>query len=621
MAIERIKPAFHFEAERIEQLKQIAPEAFADGKINWEVLQEALGNYLEEDNVTAEHFGLFWPGKRAARKIASIPSEGTLVPCPGEGVDEESTKNIFIEGENLEVLKLLQKSYANRIKIIYIDPPYNTGKDFIYEDNFTESIDEYLRRTGQLDEDAKPISANTKSDGRFHSKWLSMMYPRLRLARNLLRDDGIIFISIDDNEIHNLRNLMNETFGEANYIGTMKRRAARKTANLSITMSDLCDYVLVYCKGGLTEPLSVGSVQDTTRPVFNQGNAISNRIIKADTEARCPDGLYKKGKYGVRTLSFDLLSDLIIKNGKSVNEVEIKGPWRINQTVLNQTVYYTRNFGLRRYLLPEEAESAKAINDLIDEPTIYNEMGSEAIDELFGFTGAFENPKPPALLDFLIKASEGKDEADDFIVLDFFAGSGTTGHSILSSADKTIKKKFILVQLDEPISEDRIAFKKGYRFISELTKDRLKRISKKVLKDSNVQTGFKVYKLQKSNFNIWENYTGHSLSELQELFDKHVTPLIENWQPQNLLTEILLIEGFPLDCKLEVLDQYKKNEVTMVISDFCDHKLLVCLDKKVYADTIKSLQLNEDDVFICLDSAITDQDKVTLQDKGLIKTI
>ena len=221
MAIERIKPAFHFEAERIEQLKQIAPEAFADGKINWETLQEALGDYLEEEDITTEHFGLFWPGKRAARKIASIPSEGTLIPCPGEGIDEENTRNIFIEGENLEVLKLLQKSYANSIKLIYIDPPYNTGNDFIYEDDFSESIDEYLRRTGQLDEDAKQISANTKADGRFHSKWLSMMYPRLRLARNLLSNDGFIFISIDENEAANLKLLLNEVYGEENFIASI----------------------------------------------------------------------------------------------------------------------------------------------------------------------------------------------------------------------------------------------------------------------------------------------------------------------------------------------------------------------------------------------------------------
>lgn len=217
MPHERLRPGFVFDEERIKQLKQIAPEAFADGKINWETLKEALGNYTEEDNPEVEHFGLFWPGKKEARKLASIPSKGTLIPCPGEGVDEETTRNIFIEGENLEVLKILQKSYAGRIKMIYIDPPYNTGNDFVYEDDFKEPLEEYLRRTGQVDEEGKPMTTNTRADGRFHSKWLSMMYPRLRLARNLLRDDGLIFVSIDDNEITNLRTILNELFGEEQF--------------------------------------------------------------------------------------------------------------------------------------------------------------------------------------------------------------------------------------------------------------------------------------------------------------------------------------------------------------------------------------------------------------------
>lgn len=621
MSIEKLKPSFHFEAERIEQLKQIAPEAFADGKIIWENLQEALGDFIDEENADTEHFGLFWPGKKEARRIASTPSLGTLNPCPGEGINEEFTNNIFIEGENLEVLKLLQKSYANRIKMIYIDPPYNTGKDFIYEDDFTESIEEYLKRSGQLDEEAKPISANTKADGRFHSKWLSMMYPRLRLARNLLKADGLIFISIDDNEIHNLRQLMNETFGEANYVGTMKRRAARKTANLSITMSDLCDYVLVYCRSYLSEPLSVESVQDTTRPVFNQGNSITNRTINEGTECRCADGLYKKGEYGVRTLKFELLDDLIIEDGKSKNEVVIKGPWRINQTVLDKTVYYTRNFGLRRYLLPDELENVKAINDLVDNPSIYNELGSEAIDAIFGFPGAFENPKPPALLDFLIKATENNDITDDFIVLDFFAGSGTTGHSIIENNSDNQNKKFILVQLDEPISQDKISYKKGYRFISELTKFRLKSISKTVENKTKNKIGFKVVKLQKSNFKPWENYMGTDIKELESLFEKNISPLVDDWEPENLLYEIVLIEGFALDSKLEIIDAYTHNKITQVSSAFCEHKLLICLDDKIDDHTIKSLELSENDVFICLDNAISDKDKVTLQDKGLIKTI
>ncbi len=207
MAHERLRPQFLFDEEKIRQLKQIAPECFEDGKINFETLRQNLGDWAQDDEEKdLEHFGLFWPGKRDARRIASIPPQGTLEPVYGEGLKADGTpdtdgvndsKNIFIEGENLDVLKILQKSYAGKIKMIYIDPPYNTGNDFVYDDDFTEPLQEYLRRTGQVDEEGKPLTTNKRSDGRFHSKWLSMMYPRLTLARNLLSTDGLIFISID----------------------------------------------------------------------------------------------------------------------------------------------------------------------------------------------------------------------------------------------------------------------------------------------------------------------------------------------------------------------------------------------------------------------------------------
>lgn len=621
MAIEKLKPDFQFDEERIKKLYEIVPEAFADGKINWHSLQEALGNYKEDDDLDSEHFGLFWPGKREARRLSSLPSKYTLIPVPEEGIDHANSNNVFIEGDNLEVLKLLQKNYAGLIKMIYIDPPYNTGKDFVYDDDFKESVDAYLKTSGQLDEENKSFVANVKSDGRFHSKWLSMMYPRLRLARNLLKDDGLIFISIDDNEIHNLRQIMNEIFGEASYVGTLKRRAARKTAHLSASMSDLCDYVVVYCKSFISAPLSVGNVKDTTRPVFNQGNSLSTRVIKADVECRCKDGIYKQGTYKVKTLEFELLDDLTIENGKSLNDVVIKGPWRINQDVLDKTVYFTKNFGLRRYLLPEEMENAKSINDLIDDPQIYNELGSEAVDKLFGFPGAFENPKPPALLDFLIRATEGTDRLDDFIILDFFAGSGTTGHSIIENHNSEISKKFILVQLDEPISQEKTAFKKGFKYISDLTKFRLRAISKAVEKKDNIKIGFKAFKLNKSNYKNWDNYAGNNVSELEGLFDKHVTPLIDEWTPANLLFEIMLLEGFPLDSSITSMPNFTQNTVTHVTSQYCDHSLIVCLDNKIDALTIKHLHLDSNDIFICLDSAISDKDKATLDDKGLIKTI
>ena len=226
MPIEKLRPTYSFDEERIKELNRIVPEVFADGKINWEVLKEALGEYLEDEKGQVEHFGLFWPGKKEARRAAALPPEGTLEPIYGEGLKADGTpdtdgindsSNIFIEGENLEVLKILQKSYAGRIKMIYIDPPYNTGNDFVYDDNFTEPLQEYLRRTGQIDGEGKPLTTNKKADGRFHSRWLTMIYPRLILARNLLENSGLIFVSIDDNEINHLRTILNEIFGEENF--------------------------------------------------------------------------------------------------------------------------------------------------------------------------------------------------------------------------------------------------------------------------------------------------------------------------------------------------------------------------------------------------------------------
>ena len=233
MAHEKLRPHYVFDETKIEQLKQIAPECFEDGKINFETLKENLGNFSQNDeDPELEHFGLFWPGKRDARKAASLVPEGNLEPVFGDGLKadgepdtngENDSKNIFIEGENLEVLKLLQKSYSGKIKMIYIDPPYNTGNDFVYDDDFTEPLQEYLRRTGQVDEEGKALTTNKRSDGRFHSKWLSMMYPRLRLGRNLLREDGVIFISIGPLEIANLTLLGNEIFGEENKVGMFSR--------------------------------------------------------------------------------------------------------------------------------------------------------------------------------------------------------------------------------------------------------------------------------------------------------------------------------------------------------------------------------------------------------------
>ena len=245
MPLSKLRPSFTFTEDRLRELQAVVPEAFADGKINWSVLQEALGEYIEDPE--QEHFGLTWPGKREARRLAAMPSKGTLVPQPGQGVNEETTHNIFIEGDNLEVLKLLQKSYAGRVKMIYIDPPYNTGKDFIYPDDYSEPLEAYLIRIGSLDDNGRWLTTNNKASGQYHSNWLSFIYPRIILSRNLLTEDGLIFISIDDNEVNQLGLLLNEVFGEENFLQCLvwkKRYNAAKEKYIA----GIHEYIYVFAK-------------------------------------------------------------------------------------------------------------------------------------------------------------------------------------------------------------------------------------------------------------------------------------------------------------------------------------------------------------------------------------
>jgi len=247
MAIQKLQPSFRFNEEQLLQLKYIVPDAFKDNALDFNALYEALTDYLEEDEFDKEQFGLIWPGKQVAKKMLTQKPKSSLIPIIENDLIPESTRNILIEGENLEVLKLILKSYAGTGKLVYLDPPYNTGNDFIYDDNFTESLEEYLRRTGQIDEAGRRLTTNSKADGRYHSKWLSMLYPRLKMAFNLLRDDGLIFISIDDNEVHNLRHLMNEIFGEENFIGEIIT-IANPGGRDYLQIAQQHEYLIVYGK-------------------------------------------------------------------------------------------------------------------------------------------------------------------------------------------------------------------------------------------------------------------------------------------------------------------------------------------------------------------------------------
>lgn len=666
MPIEKLRPSFSFDEERINQLKQIVPEAFADNQINWEVLKEALGNYLEDDEGDVEHFGLFWPGKRVARRIASIPSKGTLIPVYGEGLKPDGTpdtdgkndsRNIFIEGENLEVLKILQKSYAGRIKMIYIDPPYNTGKDFIYDDNFTEPLEEYLRRTGQIDEEGKPLTTNKKSDGRFHSKWLSMMYPRLKLSKNLLSDDGVIFISIGDNELHHLKCILNEIFGEENFISVFIWNTDGHTDNqLEVKINH--EYIICYQKDSAYTAL-YDVIDPNTREESNLWKGFAENSITKNGPGNPPSYVTLPKGFPCKLKQFELPKSNVDENffrevekvgfitRELTKEYDVTYPIRMDKMIAKDyklaeecKVYsgWANVNKLKAYISsgckPLEEDGSKVSFYISPKGVIYyrrdRESAKNILSVLKGFSTTekarssleqdgiyFQYPKPVDLIRYILEM--GINDGD--IVLDYFAGSGTTGHALYEiNVDRENNSKFILIQMAEFTDEKSLAYQKGFKTIDEICKKRLVTYSKK-FEGKIINNGFKAFSYYYSNFKQWKDYNSQEISKLESLFENLGDSLVEGWEEKNLITEILLIEGFPLDSKNEELTEFKLNKVQQVTSDFCEHKLLICLDKKVHSETIKNLQLGDTDIFICLDTAITDQEKVTLADKGLIKTI
>jgi len=640
MSHTRLHPAFTFTDEKLAELKRVAPEAFADGKVHWEVLKEALGEHVDDEGAEAEHFGLNWPGKRDARRMAGLPSTGALVPKPGDGVHEDSTRNIFIEGENLEVLKLLQKSYRGKVKMIYIDPPYNTGNDFVYEDDFTEPLEEYLRRTGQVDEEGSALTTNPRADGRFHSKWLSMMYPRLRVARQLLRDDGAIFVSIDDNEVHHLRALMNEVFGEENFVASVAR-VAKKTSNKGTHVAPSKDYVVTFARISAQLPPFMDEVDEDYASRFDgtdtRGQFAVVGLYQAALDSRpnqrywveCPDGSFAippgsvfpervaDASHVVPESNTDKVwrwsfESYLQKKELLVFKQTKKSPLLTPDGSSSKWNVYTK------YYLHERLEDGIRPRDFVDDIT--NDQGTIDLRNL-GLAEYFDFPKPTALIKRLCTWLNDKEG----LYVDFYAGSGTTGQAIqeLNDSDGG-NRKFVLVQWPEVLDESHPARKERFKTIADISQERLRRAFKR----NKSSCGFKSFSLAHSNYRAWKDYHGTDAKALEDLFAAQETPLREGWSVEGLTTEVMLLEGFPLDSRVEVVDFNPgskagagKNVVQRIHHEWHQHALFVCLDKKIHADTIAALVLGEGDTFICLDTAIDDQSKLRLSDKGMIKTI
>lgn len=626
MPIQKLRPSFTLTEDRLKELQAVVPEAFADGRINWDTLREALGETLEDES--QEHFGLFWPGKREARRLAALPSKGTLIPQPGAGVDEDSTHNLFIEGDNLEVLKLLQKSYAGRVKMIYIDPPYNTGNDFVYPDDYSEPLEAYLERTGQVDETGQLLTTNSRASGRFHSNWLNMMYPRLLIARTFLASDGVIFVSINDNELNHLTSLMFEIFGEENFLGVMVWQSKKGGGSDNSGVVNDHEYIVAFAKS-------------------KSDNSLSRVLVEAEELDKSDDkGPYRLGrelnKWGSNSRREDrptMFFSIAGPKGEEVYPIRndgAEGCWRWGKKKMLAIVergdveYAERVDGT--FIVYEKIRStdprSKPYRTWVTEVGTTAD-GSKVVKELFGGRKVADFPKPLPLVKHLI--SIGTTGEDD-IVMDFFAGFGTTAHAVLEyNQENDTNHSFLCVQLPEPTPEKSEAYKAGYKTISAVSIERInlaiKAISSKPqeldldIRDYPADLRFNIYKLDRSNFENWLPYSGKDTSQLELRFGQAETPLVEGWQPENLLTEILLLQGFPLDSSVKALPEFKANHVQQVTSEFVGHHLYICLDQKVKAETVAKLSLRAEDILVCLDSALSDESKVNLADRCNLKVI
>ncbi len=519
-------------SENIQQLQQLFPEVFKEGKIDWQELQATLGEHIDTEN---ERFNFTWNGKSNARKEAQKPSTGTLRPAPEESVDWDTTQNLYIEGDNLEVLKLLQKSYHQKVKMIYIDPPYNTGKDFVYKDNYKDNLSNYLELTGQTDDEGKKLSTNSDASGRYHSNWLNMMYPRLKLARNLLKDDGVIFISIDDNEINNLKNICNEIFGEDNvevYIWDVREDGTMpKTAKKTVRKEH--EYIVAAFKTTLAKSL------DKYESFKYQDNNWGN----PDNDPRGPwmsaNISRGSGKGSGGSKSY------VITNPTGV---EFDRDWSISEEEFNDLLEDNRIYfaddgkGVPRKKIFQN-EPVLSIQSSIFEKLKSSQSASQNLEKLLGKI-EFDYPKPVNLIERLIQIGSSKED----VIIDFFSGTGSTANAVMNINNKhESDRKFIMVQLPEPTAKDSKALKEGFKTIADIGKERIRRAGNKIKEEypdkaKELDLGFKVFKLDSSNIKAW---SPEAENLEQNLLDA-VENIKEGRSESDLLYEILLKYGLDL---------------------------------------------------------------------------
>lgn len=599
--------------DNLHKLKEIFPDVFSEEKLDWEKLK---ATFSEDINFANERYLLNWAGKGDAFKTLQIPTTATLKPAPEESINFDTTQNVFIEGENLEVLKVLQKSYYGKIKCIIIDPPYNTGNDsFIYPDSFKENKADYEKRIGDKDEDGYLMKEglfrkNSKDSGHFHSNWLSMMYPRLFLAKNLLKDDGVIFVHIDDNEVHNLRLLMNEIFGEENFIAEFiwKRRASSALAEKLVSTDH--EYVICYQKNGLK---SFNGLQKNYSSYKNPDNDPRGDWTLGDltvgmTKDQRPNQFY----------------DLVDPKSRKVYKANPDRVWSyikesMDKIIADNRVYFPSDTTKRPMFKRFKANLNSEVNPFstwLDDVGMNSEATRE-IREIFNAT-LFNYSKPLSLIKTLVSQTTLKDD----IVMDFFAGSATTAQAVLElNKEDNGKRKFILVQLPELTDESSEAFKARYKTIADISKERIRRVIKKRKKEKaekpdifdggKLDLGFKAFKLSPSNFKIWR---GNEITEenLVQQLEVFTNPVSDGSLEKNMLYELMLKAGYQLTDKVEethiLWDNFDAGGEINYYS-IADNELIIILDG-IDESTVLAVINSKPKKVITLDSLFTGNDQL-----------
>jgi adenine-specific DNA-methyltransferase len=644
--IEKVETtSINIAAEQKKQLKAIFPEVFTEDNIDFAKLQATLGNIVDD---RPERYSFTWAGKREAIQMLQTPSKATLKPDKNESVDFDNTQNLFIEGDNLEVLKLIRKSYPGQVKMIYIDPPYNTGNDFIYPDNYTDPLDNYLELTGQKDSEGNLQTSNLETSGRYHSAWLSMMYPRLFLARQLLREDGVIFVSIDDHEVHNLRLLMNEIFGEENFLGVIIWKGATDNNPTRIAVEH--EYIVCFARNQTNLPSSwKNNSNDAKNAILQEYNRLKiqlksnvdaiqqelRRFIKIHQESLNPITHYnrvdKKGVYiGSRKVhnpkaggyNYDVIHPVTGKVCIPPTNGYRYPKERMNELISEGRILFgddeTQIIQIKEYLIDYESKLASVIH-------LYSRVASVEMNDLFPDNNKiFTNSKPRLLLKNLF--SFCLDSQD--LIVDFFAGSATTAQAVLDlNHEDGGNRKFILVQLPQKTDNPQ------FPTIADISKERIRRSIQKIKNSDNGKLplqnretpedlGFKVLKLSKSNYRqsaeLPSDTDTEAYIEQLELFND---PLVDGWKLENVIYEVMLKQGYSLTSRIEQVTEIESATIYKITDEDKRQHFYISLDNQFHFETARTLKLTKNDLLICRDMAIDDTTAANLVLQCRLKTI